>query len=757
MPGPEGGRTEGTPQGSVRDRFGESLGFSLDRFQVEALDALDTDKSVLVAAPTGAGKTVVANYAVHRAIAAGRRAVYTTPLKALSNQKFRDFAALYGAGNVGLLTGDNALNGAAPVVVMTTEVLRNMLHADASSLGDLGVVVLDEVHFIDDPYRGQVWEEVIIFTPPGVQLACLSATISNVGELADWIRTVRGPTEAVVSAERPVRLFQRYLVGDRTSKRAHLLPMFVHGHPNPDCLATDRRGGPRPSGAAGGRRPGAASARARSRFFAPDPVAIVEELGNDDLLPAIDFLFSRAACDAAAAACLQMGPRLTTAADRSAIRHVAEAKVEMLSDDELRALGYGPWLSALEAGYAPHHAGLVPPFREAVEECFLRNYVKVVFATETLSLGINMPARTVVIERPWKLGGEDRRLLTPGEYAQMTGRAGRRGIDHVGYAVVVWSRHVAFKEVAAMAHAQPSPLGSSFRPTYNLTANLIRRFSPDEAHQVLNLSFAQFLVDAEIVRHEANHAPGRVLAGEPQPTRRARRGEIAVPRGHHRNVPQTALAAEFDRSIEVLDRLGYVAGWALTPAGDRLASVYHDLDLVVAELIVSGALDGLRPSELAGVASVLTFEARRSRGQARRPDRVPERIAVALDEVFDVAARIRSAEEAVGAPVSRALDAGLVVAAAAWARGRDLEVVLDLAALAPGDFVRQIKQLVDLLRQIATLAAPGNLGKAARAACRALDRDVVAASSAVVPAGGGLAVPAVPAARRVPARPDARP
>jgi ATP-dependent RNA helicase HelY len=480
----------GPPGGDLRSSFLAGLSFEPDPYQLEALQALDEGHSVVVAAPTGSGKTLVADYAVARALAEGGKTFYTTPLKALSNQKYGDYVRLHGAGRVGLLTGDNSINGEAPVVVMTTEVLRNMVYAGSATLSGLRYVVLDEVHYLQDPYRGPVWEEVIIHLPPEVDLVCLSATVSNAEELADWVATVRGSTRAVIEERRPVPLHNLFMVGDRHSDSVLLMPTLVEGQPNPRGLAL---GPPAPSGL---------QARRRSRLFAPRRTEAVELLDQEGLLPAIYFIFSRAGCDEAVRQCLRETRRLTSAAERRQIRAIAEEAANNLSAADLEALGYGSWLAGLEAGFAAHHAGLVPPFKEAVEKCFAAGLVKVVFATETLALGINMPARSVVVERLSKFGGERVEPLTPGEYTQLTGRAGRRGTDDEGYAVVLWAANVSFDQVASLAGSRTYTLTSSFRPTYNMATNLVRRCSPENAHHLLNLSFAQYRADAEVVRLE---------------------------------------------------------------------------------------------------------------------------------------------------------------------------------------------------------------------------------------------------------------
>jgi ATP-dependent RNA helicase HelY len=474
--------------------------FSLDRFQIEALDALDAGHHVVVAAPTGSGKTVVAEYGIEATRRAGRRAFYTAPLKALSNQKFRDLRERYGPGNVGLLTGDNAIDGEAPVVVMTTEVLRNMIYGGSTSLDDLGLVVLDEVHFLQDTYRGPVWEEVIVHLPDHVRLVCLSATVSNTTELAAWIQTVRGPTTPVVELRRPVHLHDRYLVGDRTNDRLHFLETFESGRPNPEALRLDasalRRGRL-------GRHERPARGSGRRMLYTPGRVETIDLLDQRRLLPAIMFIFSRNQCEEAARACLVAGMRLTDGAERDRIREIVAARLDGFADDDLAALGYGQFLAQLEAGIAAHHAGMVPAFKEVVEACFTEGLIKAVFATETLAVGVNMPARTVVIEKLTKFTGDHHEMLTAGEYTQLTGRAGRRGIDDEGHAVVLWSPFVPFEQVAALAASRTFHLRSAFRPTYNMAANLVGTYSSEQAHHLLNLSFAQYQSDRDVVRLEA--------------------------------------------------------------------------------------------------------------------------------------------------------------------------------------------------------------------------------------------------------------
>ncbi|MFQ5558197.1 MAG: DEAD/DEAH box helicase, partial [Acidimicrobiales bacterium] len=471
--------------------IGTGRGFTLDRFQLEAIGHLDAGRSVLVAAPTGSGKTVVAEHAIDRALAAGRRAFYTAPIKALSNQKFGDLYRLLGDTRVGLLTGDNTINGDADVVVMTTEVLRNMLYA-RRDLDRLDVVVLDEVHYLEDSYRGPVWEEVILQLPEPVKLVCLSATISNTAEVGGWLDSVRGGFEVVVEHRRPVELTNVFVVGDRRGDRVHVVPTLVDGRANPEAHRFEIERVPRRH-----------DRRARSRpWRPPSHLELLDLLEERCLLPAIWFIFSRRGCDDAAAALVRAGVKLTTAEDRHRILAIAEDHLRPIDRADLAALDITSWMQMLERGVAAHHAGLVPAFKETVEACFAAGLVRVVFATETLALGVNLPARSVVIDKLTKFTGESHELLTPGQFTQLSGRAGRRGIDQRGTAVVPWSPFTSFEQVAALASSRSFELRSAFRPTYNMAANLLGRLRPEEARELLARSFAQYQTDLEVARIE---------------------------------------------------------------------------------------------------------------------------------------------------------------------------------------------------------------------------------------------------------------
>ena len=867
-------------------------GFSLDGFQVRAIAALDAGRSVLVAAPTGSGKTVVAEHAIAKALAEGGKAFYTAPIKALSNQKYSDLVRIHGSARVGLLTGDNAINGDAPVVVMTTEVLRNMIYAGSPALRDLRYVVLDEVHFLQDTYRGPVWEEVMIHLDPSVKLVCLSATVSNAEELSEWIGTVRGPTETVIEERRPVELRNLYCVGDKQAPELHLLPTLVDGRPNPEADRLDdeslsTRGNVR--------------GRPRRRFFTPRRIEVIERLAEEEMLPCITFIFSRNACDDARDACLDAGLRLTTPDERARVRAIVDERTASLADADLDVLGFDRFLAGLEMGIAAHHAGMVPAFKEAVEACFVEGLAKAVFATETLAMGINMPARSVVIERLTKFTGERREMLTPGEYTQLTGRAGRRGIDDLGFALVLWSPFVPFEQVAALASSRTYALRSAFRPTYNMAANLVRRYEPEKAHHLLNLSFAQFQADRAVVRLEARierqqqrldrlgeearcHlgdtaeyrtlrqqadearrsrprpdngldpseaamaalSPGDVvllggvrhavlsvayrkgsprlhtvdekgkphtmrsdaLEGPPSavgqvdlpvpynPNKRAfqhqvadalRRRRIAPDAGRRRPAaspsdgatpadPSDAalhramahpvadcpdrdahlraavqaervgrelddlrrqvrgrtesLARRFDRVLRLLEAWGYLDGWSLTEAGTVLARTYHEADLLVAEAMTSGVLDDLDAPSLAAVVSCFTYE-HRGRDRAPEPRFPSSTVRERYQELVRVSGELVSDEEEAGLPTTRAPDPGFVHLAHAWASGEGLAELLEDELLSGGDFVRNVKQLIDLLRGIGDVAPVAATGVRARQAADALHRGVVSAASAL--------------------------
>ncbi|MEJ7688966.1 MAG: DEAD/DEAH box helicase [Nocardioidaceae bacterium] len=860
-----------------------------------------------MAAPTGSGKTLVGEFAVHLALARGGKCFYTTPIKALSNQKFADLTARYGPRSVGLLTGDNTINSEAPIVVMTTEVLRNMLYAGSATLSGLQYVVMDEVHYLADRSRGAVWEEVIIHLPDSVSVVSLSATVSNAEEFGEWLRTVRGEGDIIVEETRPVPLFQHVMVGER------LYDLFATGDGGEDTTkvnpglaqvarddwrrmrARDHRAKRGQYRARGGRR------------LVPSRTDVVDLLDAEGLLPAIMFIFSRAGCDAAVQQTLNSNLRLTNADERKEIRAYAEQKTSALAASDLVVLRYAEWLEALCRGISSHHAGMLPVFKECVEELFSRGLVKVVFATETLALGINMPARSVVIDKLSKWNGETHADVTPGEYTQLTGRAGRRGIDVEGHAVVLWAPGFDPTTVAGLASTRTYPLRSSFRPSYNMAVNLVRQVGRVTARELLESSFAQFQADRAVVglarqvrkaeealegyadaiscdkgdfmeyaalrraltdreaslsrrkrsdrRDAAAESLDRLRTGDvidvpigrsqglavvvdpgirspregPRPLvvtvdRQARRLSLvdfptpvepltrmkvaktfnarnaqqrrdlaALLRDRTRDLPSrggggrdrspaaddaevrrlraairehpchscedrenharwaerylklqretesirrridqrtNTIARQFDRVCEVLTELGYLEGDDATAAGGSLSRIYSELDLVAAECLRRGVWDDLEAPALAAALSALVFESRNP-DDADRPRLPGGAVRQALAQTVDIWAQLDAVERDHRLSYLREPDLGFAWAAYRWAGGASLEDVLDDVDLAPGDFVRWVKQLLDLGDQIADAAGSGPLRRTAREAVRSMRRGVVAYSAEV--------------------------
>lgn len=901
--------------------FVAGLEFKLDEFQVTACNALADGHNVLVAAPTGSGKTVIGECAVHLALAGGRRAFYTTPIKALSNQKYRDLCESLGSARVGLLTGDTVINSGAPVVVMTTEVLRNMLYEASPGLLELAAVVLDEVHYLADRERGAVWEEVILHLPDSVSLVALSATVSNAEQFGAWMREVRGDTEVIISEERPVPLRQLVFtdhglvelfepgsdqsVNRELVRRAQAETRAIRGVEHRPGRSSRSGGSGRPSG--GGRRSGGRRI-ARS--------VVIDQLRRADLLPALVFIFSRAGCEDAVIQCVRAGLELTTPFERDRILSVVDTACSEIPSGDLEVLGFREWREGLSRGVAAHHAGLLPVFKETVERLFNEGLVRAVFATETLALGINMPARSVVIERLIKWDGRAHVDLTPGQYTQLTGRAGRRGIDPVGHAVVLWHAGLEPSQVAGLASTRTYPLRSSFRPNYNMAVNLLKRLEPEAARELLETSFAQYQADERVVglaarirRNEHTLAdadppavcdlgdfseywhfrrrlselektvrrdrlsaaragvtavlaqvqpgdvveigaprrrlPAVVVAAAVNPTdprpqlllmdRRLKRvsateipqgvrtlGQMRLPEplkprsanwrrkvvaelqemyerirdrstaeaGQGRSSPDTdqnvseiaafrrslrdhpchqcpdreeharqwqqhqvladeterlrrqmakrtgTIARQFDQVFALLTERGYLdtSGTTVCPtdAGQLLAAVYADQDLLVCEAVRTGVLEELAPAELAAVCSALVFDRRTDEErQTAAPGRGSTRRA--LRELAELAVDLAEHEARHKLDFVRLPDPGLVTATADWARGRGLASVLADAEIGAGDFARVMRQLIDLLRQLAHAPQPGPVGPdlvdAAHRAIRLIDRGVVSYSS----------------------------
>ncbi len=701
-----------------RSRFTDGLGFGLDPFQVNAINAIDENVNVLASAPTGSGKTLIANYAIGRVLERGERAFYTTPLKALSNQKYNELSAIFGAQRVGLLTGDTSLNHGADVIVMTTEVLRNMLLTESNQLVTLGLVILDEVHYLQDPFRGGVWEEVIILTPSAVRFVALSATIGNADFIGEWFSEVRGPTAIVVEKTRPIQLHNHLAIVRRGQPGAEILDLLDGQRLSDESRRIDNMMKATRKFRPGPKWKGPKTSAPPPPFRAPRRSELLIALEHHDLLPVIVFIFSRAACDDAMHQCRRDGLLFTSPDERREIERIAQSRLSGFSDDDLKALEYTDFIDCVRRGIAAHHAGMVPAFREIVEACFELNLLAVVFATETLALGVNMPARSVALERFSKYSDAGRRFLTSAEFSQMTGRAGRRGLDDEGHAIVCFATEVALHDIGRVALAPPSDLHSSFRPTYNFTANLINHFEFDTALEVVQRSYAQF---------EADHRP----TGSKRPL-----GEQMVARHH------------------VLEELGYADGWRLTPNGQLLRSIYHECDLLIAESISAGVFEDLEAAQLAGLLSCFVFESKRSTrapnaakhvttkkkrslndrlGQERRVN-INDRLA----EITLIGVRIREVESRFKVPTAKEPDGKFATTIAAWARGASLSTVLDLADVeigqtSPGDFVRNAKQVADLCEQLARMNHLSAVAEVAGEARDAVLRSVVAGASSVHP------------------------
>ena len=770
-------------QHPVTTEFLLTFEFEFDPFQITACHAVEDGKGVLVAAPTGAGKTVVGEFAAYFALQAGKKCFYTTPIKALSNQKYSEFVAKFGEDRVGLLTGDTSINGEADILVMTTEVLRNMLYAGSNTLTNLGCVVMDEVHYLADKFRGAVWEEVLIHLMESVQVISLSATVSNAEEFGEWLGEVRGETEVIVSEIRPIPLFQHVLIGSR------LMDLFEQpGKINPEILQREREAIRRSS----------LGRNRRGRFTEPSDrmsrAEIIEKLQRENLLPAITFIFSRVGCDAAVKQCLHAGLRLTSPEERVEIRQTALRYTQNIAEEDLEVLGFEEWLTALERGIAAHHAGLLPSFKGAVEDLFQRGLVKAVFATETLALGINMPARTVVLEKLIKFNGEAHVPITPGEYTQLTGRAGRRGIDIEGNAVIQWSPTVDSASAAGLASTRTYPLRSSFSPTYNMAINLISRFGRETARRSLESSFAQFQADRAVVGLTRQIRKNETLIAELMKDAQCHLGDFSEyarlrrsikevevllsrrdqrktfdnrERGHmegelsdlrkslkahschgcaeredHARLAERAgrltrendgltarvenrthvIAKTFDQICQVLDHLEYIDGEKPTTQGKILTKIYAESDLLLTESIRRGLLDDLNATELLSVVSCMIFE---SRSQENLAPKLPsQKVTSTLTEIISLWAALEKIENDFGVKTQREPDAGFCFISYKWASGNSLNSVLKGSDMSVGDFVRSTKQLVDLLNQIA--GASEKLRPLCKDAVKRIDRGVVA-------------------------------
>lgn len=661
--------------------------FPLDPFQLEAIGYLDEGHSVLVSAPTGSGKTVIAEYAVHQALARGERVFYTTPLKALSNQKFRDLSGRLGESRVGLLTGDVSINREADVVVMTTEVFRNMLYgttlgAVETNLKGVRFVVLDEVHYMNDAQRGTVWEESIIYCPAPVQLVALSATVANADQMAAWMTKVHGPTDLVSTEFRPVPL--RFHFWDGRHLTALLRKPRAEDHRARIDLQTRRRLG--------------------RREMLAEPDLLVDELAEQGMLPAIYFVFSRKGCDAAMLTCGHLQLLSEEEQDR------VETFIERYTADYPSVADH-PHLPYLFRGLAVHHAGMLPTWKVLVERLFQANLVKVVFATETLAAGINMPARTTVLASISKRTDEGNRILTASEFLQMSGRAGRRGMDRVGHVVVVASPFQTLADAQRLATAPADPLGSHFTPTYGMVLNLLQRHTLEEARYLITRSFGEFLDELRLSRLH----------------RRKRRKAEEKLRKQEENPDSDFATGNWRRFLglrDVLEHYSYLEADHPTHHGVTAAAFRAEHELLVAEAMFSGAVDGLSPSGLAAVATALI-------GEELRPSAFVKvqpmgRTMQAIQQLVKLAREIRIVQNRHRVDQNTRVHMDCSGLTQLWAEEADWEEVMSLTNLDEGDVVRVLRRTVDLLEQI--YHAPmldENIRFLARDAIQAMDREPV--------------------------------
>jgi len=695
--------------------------YELDDFQLQAIEALAHGHSVLVAAPTGTGKTVVGEFGIFMARKTGQRSFYTTPIKALSNQKFRDFRARWGDDEVGLLTGDVVVNRDAPVTVMTTEVLRNMLVTGAS-IDDVGCIVFDEVHYMGDPERGTAWEESILLAPRHVPLVCLSATVPNAGEVAEWLREAHGDLTCVFHDERAVPLEHRYwLPEDDPEKRGFNVVTIMDASSTLTSAAARLRsvggelagrvrwGGATSQGFRGEDR---APGTDKDPRETPAPWRVVRYLEGEELTPAIYFLFSRRATEEAASSCLALRP-VRHAAD---LVEEAKSRLADLSPEDRNLRQVAMLLGRfLPRGVAVHHAGLLPQVKQLVEEMFQAGKLRAVFATDTLALGINMPARTVVVGDMVKFDGQTRRLLTPNEYRQMTGRAGRRGIDERGVSLLIYSPWVSFQQTARVLTSELLPLESAFRPTYSTAMNLW--LGPEDEERLADLyarSLRRFQHDRTLQELTERKQALEDEFEHSKPS--SSRSEIAERAAELRRIDYELRTARRQATVEarrtveglarVLERYDYLRDGRPTSRAPYLRSLFDTNALTLSELLTNRQLEGLEPPEVAEALSWFATD----RESPMRGLPLTRRL-VRLREILDALhGGVLREEERHGLQMSRPLPVDFHGVALAWSEGHDLQSIAQRSRMQEGDVVGALQKTLDLIGQLRGAAIQGPLG-----------------------------------------------
>lgn len=754
--------------------------FELDDFQKEACEIIDNGESVVVCAPTGAGKTVIAQHAINNALKQGCRIFYTTPLKALSNQKFYDFCEQYGADKVGLLTGDTSINRGAQIVIMTTEVFRNMLYgtnfgAVADNLKDVRYVVLDEVHYMNDEQRGTVWEESIIYCPTNIQIIALSATVANCDELTNWINTVHSKTKLVNTDFRPVPL--RFFYFD-SSQPYKLLPLLT-----PDGKLNNKIKPEKPQWARGKDK--------RKKTYVKQ---IIQNLADNDMLPAIYFTFSRKKCDEQMEKCSGLG--LNTRKEQEEIKAFIE---EFIAENP--HLYGNKHIEYLIQGVASHHAGLLPAWKNLVEKLFQKGLIKVVFATETLAAGINMPARSTVISSTSKRTDSGHRMLTANEFLQMSGRAGRRGMDEVGYVTVVGTPFQTPEEVAELVLSDSNPLESKFSPSYSMVLNLLQRFNLEESKELILKSFGYYSSDyrlkpilfqleqydkeleersficpdklsddkmleydklrflyvqnrqtyKKIVKQEkSKHRP---LSPEVVEFGKRNKEELhklqtfacdtcKLYKKHSKNLEvlkridskKKKLLKEIEKQKDiywnkfiahraVLKEYGYIQNDYPTEKGKTTSQIRSENELYLAEIIFSGVLENLTPSQLAGVICALTTEELRI-----EIPYIPfsEPVRKTLNQIRNIKRKLEKVQSKYDIEAPLYINPYFSSLIELWVEGAEWETVSEQIEIGEGDIVRAFKRVVDVLRQLTTIDnIPETLVFTAREAIEKIQRPPV--------------------------------
>ncbi len=753
--------------------------FELDEFQKEACQYIDEGKSVVVCAPTGAGKTVIAQHAIHRALETGKRIFYTTPLKALSNQKYYDFGEKYGSEKVGLLTGDTSINRNAQIVVMTTEVFRNMLYGTnfgsvKDNMQDVKYVVLDEVHYMNDEQRGTVWEESIIYCPTNVQIIALSATVANADELTSWINTVHSKTELVDTDFRPVPLRFYYFDSSQPTK---LLPLLTpSGQLNKKIKPEKRLFGKKLQ---------------NRRSFVKD---IVRNLQENDMLPAIYFTFSRKKCD----------EQMEKCASLNLVSKGEQAQIKQFVDEYIAGnphLYNNKHLDYLYCGVASHHAGLLPAWKNLVEKLFQKGLIKVVFATETLAAGINMPARSTVISSTSKRTDSGHRMLTASEFLQMSGRAGRRGMDEVGYVVIVGTQFQTPEEVAELVLSDANPLESRFSPSYSMVLNLLQRFSLEEAKELILKSFGYFsagsrlqpllklkdqlqndisertficpskLSDSELFEYDKlrhlyvqNRQTYKKICKQERAKNRplpieavefGKETKSLLHKMHNFPCDNCKLYKKHSKSVEVSSRLnvrlkkldkeierqrdifwnkflahrgvltdmGYLSDDYPTDRGVTTAQIRSENELFIAEIIFSNILENLTPSQLAAVVCAITTEDLRV-DIPYLP--ISEPVRKTLNQIRNIRRKLEKIQNHYMVDAPMYINPYFSSLIELWVEGAEWETITEQVDVGEGDIVRSFKRVVDVLRQFTTISnVPEALVFTAREAIEKILREPV--------------------------------